>query len=140
VNRRNRVIRTRLAAACAAFVMLASAICGAAGPRVLAAAGGYVALEPTRILDTRDGLGAPSQPIGPGQTIDVTVTGLADVPSAGAGAVLLNLTGTQPTANTFLTVYPTGSSRPDASNLNLLAGQTDANLVIATVGHDGKIS
>jgi hypothetical protein len=56
------------------------------------------------------------------------------------GAVVLNVTAVDPTAASFLTVWPTGEARPNASNLNLPAGQTIPNLVIAKVGSNGQVS
>jgi hypothetical protein len=53
---------------------------------------------------------------------------------------VLNVTVTQPTAQSYLTVFPSGTTRPLASNLNFLAGQTVPNLVIAKVGADGKVA
>jgi hypothetical protein len=101
----------------------------------LAAGSDYAPLSPSRLLDTRTG-GA----VGPGESIDLPVTGVGGVPADGVGAVVLNLTGTAPTASTFVTAYPAGEALPVASNLNLLAGQTRPNLVIAKVGADGRIS
>jgi hypothetical protein len=54
-------------------------------------------------------------------------------------AVVLNVTATQPSAGTYVTVWPSGVSRPVASNLNVRAGQTRANLVTVPVGSDGKV-
>jgi hypothetical protein len=95
----------------------------------------YSSLNPARLLDTRGGAG----PVGARSSIAVRVTGVGGVPSEGVGAVVLNVTGTQPSADTFVTAYPEGESRPTASNLNLQRGQTAPNLVIAKVGVDGKV-
>lgn len=105
----------------------------------------YQPLVPSRILETRGApyatIGVPlAGPVGPGQTIDVPATGVGGVPASGVGAVVLNLTGTNPTQDTFITVFPTGATRPTASNLNLARGQTAPNLVIAPIGAGGKIS
>jgi hypothetical protein len=100
----------------------------------------YNALSPSRILDTRTGTGGFSAPVGPGGTISPTVIGVGGVPASGVSAVVLNVTVTQPTAESFLTVFPSGAARPLASNLNFLAGQTVPNLVMAKVGADGKVS
>jgi hypothetical protein len=62
------------------------------------------------------------------------------VPASGVSAVVLNVTVTQPTAESFLTVFPTGAARPLASNLNFVARRTVPNLVIAKVGAEGKVS
>jgi hypothetical protein len=102
-------------------------------------AGEYTGTTPTRILDTRIAGG----PIGPGQTL-VTIAGLAAIPAMGAPvqprAVLLNVTVTNPTVATYLSVYPSGQARPATSDLNAAAGATMANLVVAPVGADGKIA
>ena len=52
-------------------------------------------------------------------------------------AAVLNVTVAEPTAASYLTVYPTGLSRPDASNLNDEPGQTVPNLVFAQIGRTG---
>ena len=52
---------------------------------------------------------------------------------------MLNVTATAPSASGHLTVYPDGASVPSTSNLNFSAGETVPNLVIATVGSDGKV-
>lgn len=97
-------------------------------------------LTPSRILDTRIGNGAPATPVGPGGSIDVQVTGRGGVPATGVDAVIVNLTGTEPTAGTFVTAYPAGEARPHASNLNLVRGETAPNLAIVKVGANGRIS
>lgn len=91
---------------------------------------------PVRVLDTRTGVGGTTGKVGPNQTITLTVRGVAGVP-AGATAVVLNLTGTQPTTVTDLSVFP--DTFTGTSNLNLAAGATRANLVVATIGADGKV-
>jgi hypothetical protein len=95
-------------------------------------------LSPVRILDTRTGTGGSSTSVGPGQSIAVQVTGVAGVPSSGVKALLLNITATGPTADTYLTVYPAGTALPLASSLNVAPGRTVPNMVVATVGTGGK--
>lgn len=87
-------------------------------------------LPPTRILDTRSGLGekgAPT-PIGPGATLSLQV----DLPSqSDSSAVVLNLASTRSTVGGDMTVYPDdGSPRPSTTDLNFTAGQTIDNLII----------
>ena len=96
--------------------------------------------SPQRILDTRQGLGAPQAKLAPGQTIDVQVTGAGPVPASGVSAVVLNLTGDQASSDGFVTVWPTGTDRPVVSNLNLVRGDTRPNLVVVPVGASGRIS
>jgi hypothetical protein len=97
-------------------------------------------INPGRLLDTRDGTGAPVGALAAGATLEVAVLGQFGVPASGVDAVALNMTVTESTAPSFLTVWPSGSSLPLASSLNMLPNQTVANLVIAKVGDDGAIS
>jgi len=81
-------------------------------------------------MDTRTGLGAPKAKVGPAGQVTLTMTALP----AGTTAVALNVTATNPTATSYLTVYPGGQTGPTASNLNFVTAQTIPNLVIARVG------
>jgi alpha-tubulin suppressor-like RCC1 family protein len=102
----------------------------------------YRPIVPARLVDTRpgystvDGTGAPGQALGAGATLAVTVLGRGGIPSTNVAAVVLNVTVTNPTQPSFLTVWPSGANRPTASNLNFIAGQTVPNLVIAKLGTD----
>ncbi|HET9848322.1 MAG TPA: fibronectin type III domain-containing protein [Candidatus Dormibacteraeota bacterium] len=98
--------------------------------------GQFHPLTPARILDTRD----VNIPVGEGQSRDVAVLGLGGVPKDGVSAVVINVTVTDPTASSYLTVYPSGQPPPTASNLNFVAGQSIPNLVIATLGDNGGIA
>src|SRR5205807_2011595 len=75
--------------------------------------GSYNPLVPARILDTRN-----TAKVGPDKTIDVQATGQGLVPATGVSAVVINVTATHATAGDFLTVFPTGTAKPLASNLN----------------------
>jgi hypothetical protein len=101
----------------------------------------YVPVSPTRILDTRRGVGAPKAVVGSDQTITVSVTKGVAVP-AGIGtitAVVMNVTVTDPTAAGDITVYPDGGILPKTSNVNYSAHETVPNLVTVEVGADGKV-
>ena len=105
----------------------------------------YMGVTPARLADTRnsptiDGRFTNTGPRGQAQMADVTVLGRAGVPASGVGAVALNVTVADPTTPSFLTVWPTGASRPTASNLNFVPGQTVPNMVIAKVGAGGQVS
>lgn len=103
--------------------------------------GKLVDLEPTRLLDTRSGHGqAAAGTVGPGGTIKLDVTGVGELPATGVAAVVLNVTATEPTANSYVTVFPTGEARPLASNLNVVPGDTVPNRVVVPVGADGTVS
>jgi hypothetical protein len=97
-------------------------------------------LTPSRILDTRVGIG-PLGPVGPGQTIDAVVANSGGVP-ANASAVVLNVTATNATSSTLVAVYPTPvgvGTIPTISNLNVLPGQAAANLVTVAIGVGGDV-
>jgi hypothetical protein len=111
------------------------ALSGNGATTVAGAGAPFRALPPTRILDTRTNGG----PIGPDSSRAVTVAGVGGVP-VGAGAVVMNVTATEPTQAGYITVYPTGTQHPTASNLNFVPGQNIANLVTAKIGANGQVS
>ncbi len=117
-----------------AHLVLAST---SAGPRAI-----FESLPPTRILDTRTGLGTvggSKVPLGSGGAIDLQVTGVGGVP-ADAVSVVMNVTYTQATKTGYLTVWPSGDTRPTASNLNTVPKGTAPNLVTVKLGSGGKVS
>lgn len=97
--------------------------------------GAFEPMSPARLLDTR----TAGVPVGPGETITLQVAGVSGVP-ADAAAAALNVTVTEPTANSHLTVFPSGEAMPTASNLNYAPGDTIANAVTAKLGADGKVA
>ncbi len=103
----------------------------------------YTPITPVRALDTRNGTGAPTAIVGPAGQIDLDVTGIGGpggVPSSDVGAVLVNVTSTESTVASFVTVWPTGATRPTASSLNTEPGVDVATLVLAKVSATGRIS
>ena len=102
-------------------------------------AGRLRAVAPRRLLDTREGLGAPKQRIGAGRTIDLVVARRGGVPEHATAAVL-NVTVTNVSSPSYVTVWPTGEAMPGTSNLNLLPGQTLANLVVCRLGAGGALT
>ncbi|MDH6134057.1 N-acetyl-anhydromuramyl-L-alanine amidase AmpD [Kitasatospora sp. MAA4] len=93
---------------------------------------------PSRLLDTRDGTGGTSGAVGQGGVVSLQVAGRAGLPATGVTAVVLNVTATDPTSDSFVSVYPDGQTRSSASNLNFTAGETIPNLVIVPVVN-GKV-
>ncbi|MCW2599907.1 MAG: hypothetical protein JWM02_1736 [Frankiales bacterium] len=97
---------------------------------------------PTRLVDTRPGK------VGPGGTTDVAVSDVGDttdpvvgVPAAATAAVV-NVTGVAPTVATDLSAFPkpaSGTAFPNASNVNLSAGQTAASLATVRLGSGGTV-
>ncbi len=101
--------------------------------------GTYHPLSPARLLDTRSGTGTKAGPVGAGGTVHLSVSGHGGVPASGVMSVVLNVTETGATGNSFLTVYPTGTTRPTASNLNFAPGTTEANSVTAPLSSSGQV-
>ncbi|MBB5870926.1 hypothetical protein F4553_004305 [Allocatelliglobosispora scoriae] len=109
-----------------------------------ASGGSYLAgVTPTRIVDTRSGLGAPKAPIGPAATLPVTIAGKAGLPSASAATppsgVIASITAIAPTAAGYFTAYPSLTARPTASDLNFAAGATVPTLAVTPLGVDGDL-
>jgi len=104
--------------------------------------GGYTPVTPARILDTRYAIGPISGPIGAGRSIDLQIDGRGGVSAANVSAVVINITVVNPTAKSgFLTIYPSGTSRPVVSSINWTAARwVGANLVTVPVGSNGKIT
>ncbi len=100
--------------------------------------GSFRSLTPQRVLDTRESAGAPG-PVRATGTITLQVTGHGGVPVTGVTAVALTVTTVSPAAAGFVTVWPAGQTRPNASNLNFSAGQNIPNTVIVPIGVGGKI-
>ncbi len=103
---------------------------------------GYVPIDPTRLADTRANSGYQwaGHPLNCNSTIAIQVAGEGQTPLTGVAAVILNVTATGETANSYLTVYPTGSVIPEASNLSTHTGITTANLVTVPLGSNGQVS
>ncbi len=102
---------------------------------------GFHAVVPERILDSRKPDKGFAGRVTSATARSLTVTGLggaSNVP-AGASAVVLNVTVVDSTRESYLTVFPAGSGRPTASNLNFGAGQVVANLVTVKVGAGGMV-
>jgi PKD repeat protein len=103
-------------------------------------------IVPARLLETRSGAGNETvdgkfEGIGVrsgGSVTKLAVTGRGGVP-ADADGVMLNVTAISPAAAGYLTVYPCGTQRPLASNVNYVAGQVVPNAVLAKIGTGGTV-
>jgi LPXTG-site transpeptidase (sortase) family protein len=97
------------------------------------------AATPTRLADTRESEGAFGFTRLEPTRIRVQVAGRGGVPSD-ASAAVLTVTSVGSTAGGFVTVYPSGTAMPLASNLNVdYPGRVIANLVTARLGGDGAV-
>ena len=117
---------------------------GAAVPSVEAAtvipgSSAFQAVAPSRLADTRPDYGSFGYSRITDQIVRVQVAGHGGVP-ANATAAVLNVTGVNTTAPGYVTVYPSGTDLPTASNVNFDgAGQVMANMVTVKLGVDGSV-
>ncbi|MFG3051084.1 hypothetical protein ACGFZP_09040 [Kitasatospora sp. NPDC048239] len=96
----------------------------------------YDAVQPTRLVDSRISGGR----LGWGSIVSPKVA-TAELGTAGAKAVVLNVTAAEPSTSGFVTAYPSGEPYPsEGSNLNYAPGRTTANQVVVPVGADGRIN
>jgi hypothetical protein len=81
----------------------------------------YYPLTPCRVVDTRGANGTNSGPVfGSNTTRSFQIRGFCGVPTT-AKAVSLNVTVTQATQPSYLTVWPSGLTQPVVSMLNFEA-------------------
>ena len=127
---------------------------GALGAIQLANAAGtassFVPVSPWRILETRASQGvrpAGAHTLAAGEVYTLQVTGnvegcptAGDCVPGGAEAVVLNITVTNPTATSYLTLWPSDAGQPTASNLNWVPLRTIANLVTVKLSASGAVN
>ncbi len=111
----------------------------ASGTSASSELGRMLALTPSRILDTRAGVGAPAARVSGGRTMTLPVLGQGGVPASGVDAVVVNLLSINPTEDGWVTAWPTGSAKPTTASLSFRAGRIIPNLTVCKVGDDGAI-
>lgn len=101
---------------------------------------GFHPTPPARIADTRSGLGLPGGRVLGGVTRSLPVAGTHDIP-VDAVAAALNVTAAQPTTVSNVRVFPSHEGDvPLVSNLNVVAGRDEPNMVLARLGDGGAVS
>lgn len=100
-----------------------------------AGATSFVAVEPCRLLDTRDG-DAPR--LGAYTERAVPTAGRCGIPED-ATALSLVVTVTRPLGTGYLTVWPSHVARPLAANLNFTTSSTRGNGAVVQLGNDGAL-
>lgn len=133
----------RIVPSIARLALVAAVVALAVGAQAAFTAGpsapsSVITVDPVRILDTRIGLGAPTGPVGASSTISVQVAGANGIPADATG-IIVTLTATQATQNSFLTAWPSGIARPTVSVLNFRPNESIANTVTLSLGSDGRI-
>ena len=106
----------------------------------------YRPITPIRVVDSRQGRGAPKARLGAAKTIRVQVVPAAVASAAGVNraevtAAVLNVTATNTAAGGFVTVYPGDATKlPAVSSLNMMRrNHTIANMVTTPVAADGTV-
>jgi len=92
---------------------------------------------PTRLLDTRTGLGGTSSQLSHDGSIKLKIVGNGSIPTD-ATAVELNLTVVSASGNGY--IQADEGSSTGTSNLNYRASSVYTNSVVATVGSDGTVT
>ena len=100
---------------------------------------GFAGVVPSRVLDSRTGIGGPTQQFSPGEVRTVRVAGVAGVPQ-NAQSVVVNVTLVGARSVGFVTAFPDGEPVPEASNVNITAGGVRANTAVVKVGAGGRIA
>ena len=104
-------------------------------------AGGFVAMSPSRVLDSRGGIGAAQGQIPAGSQRTIQATGSNGIP-AGAAAVAVNIIVINREAKAgYVRPTPTGETRSTGVlNYNSVEGQTTAMNAQVALNADGKFS
>ncbi|MDE9365223.1 putative Ig domain-containing protein [Luteipulveratus sp. YIM 133132] len=100
----------------------------------------YVALNPSRLMDTRTGLGAPRARVPARGSVTLQVAGRGGVPTTGVAAVELTLAAVNPATSGYVSAAATNASGAPTSVLNFPASKTFANSLTATLDTQGRLS
>jgi hypothetical protein len=105
-------------------------------------AGGAVhALTPRRILDTRNGIGAPKGVAVPANgTLILQVSGAGNLPVSNIEAGILNMTIRTSSAAGYITMYAADGTAPNVSSLSFDANVITAGLTIVPVSASGQVA
>ena len=123
----------RIRTIAAGAVLLSSLLAGVAtmAPPVNAAVSTTV---PSRMLDTRNGIGRAPGIVSPGEVVRVT----APASVSAATSLALNLTAADALEPGFATVWACDEAKPATSNLNFVPGRAVANMAIIRPSASGN--
>jgi uncharacterized repeat protein (TIGR03803 family) len=106
----------------------------------------FYPLTPCRVADTRQssyppGLGPPFLTGGQERAFPIlNATTTCNIPSSGVAAYSLNFSVVPHGPLYYMTVWPTGQTRPTVSTLNDVPGQIIANAAVVVAGTGGDVS
>jgi hypothetical protein len=105
----------------------------------------FVGMTPCRVMDTRVGqgqtgaFGPPALGVGETRTVPLPAHPTCGVPAT-AQAYSLNVTVVPPGPLGYITMWPTGATKPLVATLNALDGQIHNNAAIVPAGVSGSIN
>ena len=110
-------------------------------PSTVTSALGFYPLPPCRVADTRNStgsLGGPALQAAQTRTFPI-LSSSCSVPST-ALAYSVNVTAVPKTTLGYISIWPTGQSKPTVSTLNALTGAITANAAIVPSGTSGSVN
>jgi RHS repeat-associated protein len=122
-----------------AFTLVEAVAPVAASAATAPAAGEFVAVAPSRIVDSRIGQGL-SGPVSSSAAASFQVLGQGGIPSSGVSAVALTLTSVNPTVSASAVAWAQGTLQPGTTSVLMRAGAVVANSIVTKVGATGKVS
>lgn len=136
--------RSVLLLAAAVVALLGSAVPAqassrAATPSDFSTAGGFHAVDLTRVLDTRNGTGGV-RTLAAGASVTFAAAGVAGIPLDGVAAVAVNVTVLTPARSGSVSLWPGGTGWDGSGTISFSAGPTAQHMLIANVGKGGQLS
>lgn len=100
----------------------------------------YHAVNPTRLVVTSNGVGGVTPgAIAPNGTYTLSQADVRQITTAAEPTLALMLTEASSTDYGYAVAYPADGSLPPTSNLNWVAGDTNANLAVVPTSADGRV-
>lgn len=109
---------------------------------VVGTGGVFVGVSYARVLNTKTGVGGTATAFANQEVRNVQVGGVANIPSSGVSAVLVDLAATSATAGeSYATIWPTGQAMPSVAQLRYGSDTVPrSNTIAVPLGTGGKIS
>lgn len=99
----------------------------------------YHAVNPTRLVDTRNGIGGGAAAVTGGTTYVISEADTHQITTAPTPTLALMITATQGTNGNALVAYPQNATEPGTLNLSWITGQTIANLALTPTSTAGTV-
>lgn len=100
----------------------------------------YTPVTPTRIADSRTGVGFPLRKITAGTVVNLQVLGRGGVPTTGVSAVVLNVVTANASTTSSVRTWASGTPQPPTSFANPAPFRTRVHQATVQVGSNGKVS